>query len=137
MTASTPSPVKVDVRNQNVVAGTGNVNNYIPEMMIITQTSGVMVLEKGTCSTYLGLLTKSDVLEASTQAPSSISSVKRLVGGGFFDSLKSVIKPLASVIAPLAKEKLGSMGTYGKLGKAGIEALGFGHKAGGLQNRLQ
>ena len=126
--------IKVDVRNQNVDAGASDVNNYIPELMIITQTSGVMVLEKGTCSTYLGLLTKSDVLDASTQAPTSISGVKRLVGGGFFDSLKSVIKPLAKIVAPLAKEKLGSMGTKGQLAKAGIEALGMGR--GGLQNRL-
>jgi len=126
--------IKVDVRNQNIDAGTGDVNNYIPELMIITQTSGVMVLEKGTCSTYLGLLTKSDVLDASTQQPTSISSVKRLVGGGFFDSLKSVIKPLAKIVAPLAKEKLGSMGTKGQLGKSAIEALGYGK--GSLQNRL-
>jgi hypothetical protein len=126
--------IKVDVRNQNVDAGASDVNNYIPELMIITQTSGVMVLEKGTCSTYLGLLTKSDVLDASTQAPTSISGVKRLVGGGFFDSLKSVVKPLAKIVAPLAEEKLGSMGTKGQLAKAGIEALGMGKS--GLQNRL-
>lgn len=126
--------IKVDVRNQNVDSGINDVNNFIPELMIITQTSGVMVLEKGTCSTYLGLLTKSDVLDASTQAPTSISGVKRLVGGGFFDSLKSVIKPLAKIVAPLAKEKLGSMGTKGQLAKAGMEALGMGK--GGLQNRL-
>ena len=29
--------IKVDIQNQNVDAGTGNVNNYIPELMIITQ----------------------------------------------------------------------------------------------------
>ena len=126
--------IKVSITNQNIEAGTGNVNNYIPELMIITQTSGVMVNEKGTCSTYLGLLTKSDVLEASTQQPVSVSSVKRLVGGGFFDSLKSVIKPLAKIVAPLAKEKLGSMGSKGQMAKAGMEALGMGK--GGLQNRL-
>ena len=133
--------IKVDIQNQNVDAGTGNVNNYIPELMIITQTSGVMVLEKGTCSTFLGLLTKGDVLDASTQAPSSISGVKRLVGGGFFDNLKSVAgkviqHPLAQTASHLAKEKLATMGTKGALAKAGLEALGMGKK-GGLQNRLQ
>lgn len=133
--------IKVDIQNQNVDAGTGDVNNYIPELMIITQTSGVMVLEKGTCSTFLGLLTKGDVLDASTQAPSSISGVKRLVGGGFFDNLKSVAgkviqHPLAQTASHLAKEKLATMGTKGALAKAGLEALGMGKK-GGLQNRLQ
>ena len=136
--------IKVDVRNQHVSAGTNDVNNFIPELMIITQTSGVMVLEKGTCSTYLGLLTKSDVLEASTQQPKSVSAVKRLVGGGFFDNLKSVAgkaiaSPLAQMALPLAsnfaKEKLATMGTKGAIAKAGLEALGYGHK-GGLQNRL-
>ena len=135
--------IKVDVQNQHVEAGSGNANNYIPELMIITQTSGVMVLEKGTCSTYLGLLTKSDVLEASTQQPKSISAVKRLVGGGFFDNLKSVAgkaiaSPIAQMALPmasnLAKEKLATMGTKGAIAKAGLEALGYGKN--GLQNRL-
>ena len=48
-----------------------------------------MSFERGTSSTYTGLLTKQDVLEASMQHPMSHSDVKRLVGGGFLDSLKS------------------------------------------------
>ena len=83
------------------------------------------------------------MLEASSQAPNSVSAVKRLVGGGFFDNLKSiagkvghVVSPLAPVIAPLAKQKLATMGTKGAIANAGLEALGMGKK-GGLQNRIQ
>ena len=94
--------LKVDVRNQNIEAGAGNINNFIPELMIITQTSGVMVNEKGTCSTFLGLLTKSDVLEASTQEPVSKSAVRRLVGGGFFDSIGSAFGKVAKGISNVA-----------------------------------
>ena len=106
--------IKVDVRNQNISAGAGNINNFVPELMIITQTSGVMVNEKGTCSTFLGLLTKSDVLEASTQQPVAKSSVRRLVGGNFFDSIKSAygtvaktLKPAIKIVKPLAEHYVG------------------------------
>jgi len=92
--------IKVDVRNQNISAGAGNINNFVPELMIITQTSGVMVNEKGTCSTFLGLLTKADVLEASTQQPVAKSSVRRLVGGNFFDSIKSSYGSVAKSLKP-------------------------------------
>lgn len=105
--------LKLDILNQNTGAGTNNINNQIPELVIITQTSGVMVNEKGTCSTFLGLLTKSDVLEASTQQSYSKSKVSRLVGGGFLDKLKSVAgkviesaPQIAELVAPLAKDKL-------------------------------
>ena len=131
--------LKVDVKNQNIDSGNG-ANNFIPELMIITQTSGVMVNEKGTCSTFLGLLTKSDVLEASTQQPYSKTKVKRLVGSGWMDNLKSVAgkviesaPAIAQVVAPLAKDKLNSMGTAGKLASAGIGALGYGK----LHSRIQ
>ena len=133
--------LKLDILNQNTSAGTGNINNQIPELVIITQTSGVMVNEKGTCSTFLGLLTKSDVLEASTQKSYSKSRVSRLVGGGFLDKLKSVAgkviesaPQIAELVAPLAKDKLNSMGTAGQLASKGIGALGYGKSA--LQNRI-
>ena len=130
--------LRVNVLNQDI-DGNGGANDYIPELMIITQTSGIMCNEKGTCSTFLGLLTKSDVLEASTQQPYSRSHVKRLVGGGFFDSLKSIagkVLPKALELAPLAKNLLSGVDNKAAQAAAGaLGALGYGKK--NIQSRIQ
>jgi hypothetical protein len=85
-----------------------NVENYIPaplasavampiEMVLITLNSGLFVCEKGQSATYTGILTKDDVLSASSQQPHSNSDVERMVGGGLLDSLGS----FASAVAPM------------------------------------
>lgn len=61
------------------------------QLVVITLNSGVMCLERGTCSTYSGILTKQDVLNASAQRPYYHSDVERLVGGAMLDNLKSVV----------------------------------------------
>jgi hypothetical protein len=66
------------------------------ELVLITMNSGVFVCERGTSSTYTGILTKQDVLEASQQEHYTHDDVGRMVGGGFFDSLKSGFSKLAS-----------------------------------------
>jgi len=68
----------------------------LPEICVITVNSGVFACERGTSSTYTALLTKDDVLEASTMEPISRSEVRRLVGSGFLDSLKSAWNWLSS-----------------------------------------
>jgi hypothetical protein len=57
--------------------------------------SGVFVCERGTSSTYTGILTKQDVLEASQQEAYTHNDVQRLVGGGLFDMIKSGVSKLA------------------------------------------
>ena len=130
--------LRVNVLNQDI-DGNAGANDYIPELMIITQTSGIMCNEKGTCSTFLGLLTKSDVLEASTQQPYSRSHVKRLVGGGFFDSLKSIagkVLPKVLELAPLAKGMLGNMDNkVAQAASGALGALGYGKR--NIQSRIQ
>ena len=129
--------LKVDVFNQQIAAGVNNVNNIIPELMIITQTSGIMCNEKGTCSTFLGLLTKSDVLEASTQQPYSKSAVKRLVGGGWFDDLKAVagqVLPKVKSALPFVAPMLGIDKENAKKAADIISAVGYGK--GKLNSRL-
>lgn len=85
-----------------------NVENYIPaplasvapmpiEMVLITLNSGLFCCEKGQSATYTGILTKDDVLSASSQQPHSSSDVERMVGGGLLDSLGS----FASSVAPM------------------------------------
>ena len=107
------------------------------EMVMITMNSGVFVVERGTSSTYTGILTRADVLEASEQDAYTRSDVKRLVGGGFLDMLKSGVSklaPLAKAIAPMvaphAKEWLNSKGALGQLASHGIGAMGYGRSGG-------
>ena len=105
---------------------------------MITMNSGVFVCERGTSSTYTGILTRADVLEASEQDAYTRSDVQRLVGGGFLDMLKSGVSklaPLAKMIAPHAKEYLMSKGDLGKAAAHGMSALGYGASGGRLQGR--
>ena len=80
--------------------------SYAPELVVCTMNSGSFATEKGTSSTYTALLTKEDVLNASQQEPTAHSDVKRMVGGGFLDSLKSVFKFIAN---PNTRKQIGSV----------------------------
>ncbi len=64
-------------------------NTQIPagglELVLVVMNSGVMVTERGQTSTYTGILTKQDVLDASQQNPLSITDVSRIVGSGHQD----------------------------------------------------
>ena len=72
--------------------------------------SGVFVCERGTSATYTGILTKQDVLEASAQEYYTHDDVKRLVGGGFWDSIKSGVSSLAKKGMKMGKEHLAKHG---------------------------
>ena len=124
--------IYADNNNQSLAKGSP-VNLYI-----VTMNSGVFVCERGTSSTYTGILTRADVLEASEQDAYTHSDVKRMVGGGFLDMLKSgvsklapLVKAIAPVVAPMAKDYLKSKGAMGKLASAGIGAMGYGMHAAG------
>ena len=106
------------------------------ELVIITMNSGCFVCERGASSTFTGLLTKSDVLECSSQMPYYGSDVKRLVGGGWFDTLKSVIGRILPVLAPLGKQFLEKQGALGQTASKVISALGYG-QSGGMKGKLQ
>jgi hypothetical protein len=56
------------------------------ETVLVVMNSGIMVTERGQTSTYTGILTKQDVLDASQQQPFGRMSVKRMVGSGHQDS---------------------------------------------------
>lgn len=124
--------LRVDVENPNVY----NFADNQLEMVIITMNSGVFVNERGTSATYTGILTKADVLEASEQDAYTHSDVKRLVGGGFLDMVKSAaqkLAPIAKAVAPLAKGMLEQSGNpYGKAAASAMGALGYGRSGGGV-----
>lgn len=105
------------------------------ELVLITVNSGLFVCERGTSSSYQGILTRQDVLDVSTEDPVSSSSVKRMIGGGFLDTLKSVagkVLPVAKKLAPLAKMGL-SMVPHpaAQMASQGLGAMGYGRSGGG------
>jgi hypothetical protein len=104
------------------------------EICLITMNSGVFVLERGTSQTYTAILSRSDVLSAKSQPGMSGSDVKRLVGGGWDDIMKT-IKNVAGVVgqvAPMAQQALGAFG-YGASGggTSGGGTSGGGTSGGG------
>jgi len=108
------------------------------QLTMITLNSGVFVCERGTSSTYTGILTRADVLEASEQDAYTHSDVRRLVGGGFLDMLKSgvsklapMLKTVAPMLAPMAKSYLANKGALGQMAAQGIGAMGYGRSGGG------
>jgi len=104
-----------------------------PEIVLITMNSGLFVNERGTSSTYTGILTKQDVLEASAQQAVFQSSVKRMVGGGFLDSLKSVAGHVLPHLLKHGKEHLGKMDHPVAKGiSSALGAMGYGSSGGGV-----
>ena len=55
----------------------------------MTLHSGVCVNVRGTLSTFLSLLTKQDVMDSLQQQPYANYEIRRMVGGGFLDKLRS------------------------------------------------
>jgi hypothetical protein len=107
------------------------------EIVMITMNSGVFVCERGTSSTYTGILTKSDVLEASSQEAYTRSDVSRMVGGGFLDTLKSVAGKVLPKLAPVAKAILGQVEhPMARAGADVLGALGYAKPKGKLSGRL-
>jgi hypothetical protein len=96
--------------------------------------SGVFVCERGTSNTYTGLLTKQDVLDASTTTPLTKSGVSRMVGGGFLDTLKSVISN--PVVRDIGKQVLEKGADLAIKKITGGGASGGGASGGRLRDRL-
>jgi hypothetical protein len=75
------------------------------QILTVIQNSGVFSLERGVASSYLGILTKSDVLEASRTQAHSYSDALRMVGGG---DVPSFSNRLPSSLGRLAKMDSGA-----------------------------
>jgi hypothetical protein len=106
---------------------------FNPEIVLITMNSGVFVCERGTSSTYTGILTKQDVLDASSQEAYTKSDVARMVGGGFLDNLKSVAGRLLPKLPSVAKAVLGQVDNkYAKGASDILGAMGYGRSGAGM-----
>ena len=113
------------------------------ELVLITMNSGAFACERGTSSIYQALLTKADVLEASQMEPVSHSEARRMVGGGFLDSLKSVFKWLGNnkkAIGSVARIGMDAHSAYSGRDYSGAKnilgAVGAGRSGGGLSGGL-
>tara|TARA_R110000868_G_scaffold45_1_gene584 strand:+ start:1527 stop:3320 length:1794 start_codon:yes stop_codon:yes gene_type:complete len=113
---------------QIVVTATNNLKREIaPQLNILMMYSGILSSSNGSSSAYTnGLLTKQNVLDASvSNSGLNTQSLKRYVGSGLLDSLKSVAK----FVLPVAKNAMsGSDNQYAKMGSQALGALGYGRK---------
>jgi hypothetical protein len=108
-----------------------------PELCMVVVNSGVLVTEKGTSSTFTGILSKQDVLDASSQSAVNASTMERIVGGGFLDKIRSTVTKAIPYLAPLAKTALSQVNhPMAKVASAGLGALGYGKSGGKLAKHL-
>jgi hypothetical protein len=108
----------MEITNNTAVA----LSSY--QLMVITQNSGVFSLERGVSSSYLGILTKSDVLEASRQKAIPYSDAIRMVGGGrvsdFFKRVASKLGDAGMAALPALKDiAVGALKKKVGLGQSG------------------
>ena len=101
-------------------------------------TSGVYSIDRGVANLYIGLLTKTDVLEASEGSePYTRATVHRMIGGGFLSTLKSSLGWIASKL-PMVKNVLQHIPhEYAQKGAKVLEVVGYGkHSKGKFENRI-
>jgi hypothetical protein len=77
--------------------GANIVNSGDYELVCVFVQSGIIVSSLGSTSVYQGLLTKSDVLEASTKPPVNQGEYARMYGAGWWDSLKGAVSSAIKV----------------------------------------
>lgn len=126
------------------VNNTGASNATGLQLLTIVQNSGVFSLERGVASSYLGILTKSDVLEASRGVALPYSDAIRMVGGNkagdFFKKVGSKLADagkdlLMKEILPLAKDAVVGM-VKSKVAGKGMSGAGKRRDMGALEDRM-
>ena len=109
-------------------------NTY--ELIIMPMNSGVFVNERGTSSTFLSLLTKQDVLDALQQQPYASSEIRRMVGGGFLDSLKSALGWVKGKLPAVRGVLENIPNPYAQTGANVLKTMGYGQGHKSIDNRL-
>ncbi|MFM7978763.1 MAG: hypothetical protein ACKPKO_05555, partial [Candidatus Fonsibacter sp.] len=106
------------------------------ELVIMVMNSGVFVNERGTSSTFIGLLTKQDVLDALQQQPYNNNEVRRVVGGGFLYNIRSGLGWITSKL-PMVRGVLEHVPHQcAQTGANVLKALGYGKGQKPIDNRL-
>ncbi|MFM7989230.1 MAG: hypothetical protein ACKPKO_58945 [Candidatus Fonsibacter sp.] len=103
----------------------------------MVMNSGVFVNERGTSSTFIGLLIKQDVLDALQQQPYSGNKVRRMVGGGgFLDNIRSGLGWITSKLPMVRGVLEHAPHQYAQTGANVLKALGYGKGQRPIDNRL-
>ena len=113
-----------------------------PILNVCMLSSGVVMLNQGTAQSFVGVLDEQTVLDAFNTKPTPSAELRRMVGGGFFDRLKTIAHkaytfgrhhgPAALELARRhgvideAKHRLAQHGAVGKRAANAISALGYG-----------
>ena len=102
----------------------------------MTMSSGVFVNERGTSSTFLSLLTKQDVLDTLQQQPCANFEIRRMVGGGFLDNIRSAMGWIQSKLPGVMAVLEHVPHQYAQTGANVLKALGCGHGHKPIDTRL-
>ena len=126
--------LQLSVQAQNKQNETWRGASY--ELAIVVMNSGVFVNERGTSSTFLGLLAKQDVLDSLQQQPYSNNEVRRMVGGGFLDNIRSGLGWIQSKLPAVMGVLEHVLHQYAQTGANVLKALGYGKGQRPIDNRL-
>ena len=98
--------------------------------------SGVFVNERGTNSNFLTLLTKQEVLGSLQQQPYANYEVRRMVGGGFLDNIRSTMGWIQSKLPGVRGVLEHVPQQYAQTGANVLKALGYGQGHKNIDNNL-
>jgi hypothetical protein len=126
--------LQLSVRVQNNHYNTWPTNSY--ELVVMPMNSGVFVNERGTSSTFLSLLTKQDVLDSLQQQPYSNAEVRRLVGGGFLDNMRSALGWVKGKLPAVRGVLEQVQNPYAQAGATVLKTMGYGKGNKDLDSRL-
>ena len=128
--------MRIAVAVVNNQAEAWNAGNW--ELFVVPMNSGIIVNERDTSSVYTALMIKADVMASSVQEQHSHGAIKRVIGSGFLNSLKSAMGWISSKL-PAVRQALGHIDhPYAKAGHDVLKTMGYGKTggAGKLENRL-
>ena len=113
----------------NVAVDNSTGADFTPEILVVCQSSGVFVTEAGVSNTHLNILDKQSVLDSSSTEGVTESHLKRMVGGGWLDSLKSI----GSIAGPIMRSiPFAPVQAVGNM----MGSVGMGRSGGKLASRL-
>jgi hypothetical protein len=107
----------------NVYNNTGaafNAGDY--ELLCVFVNSGLIVSSLGSTSVYSGLLTKQDVLDATTKPTVNQGEYKRMYGAGWWSGIKSAVSTAIAAAPTLMKAAPHVMGAYKAITGNGMAA---------------
>jgi len=126
--------LQLSVQAQNNQGETWAAGTY--ELVIIPMMTGVFVNERGTSSTFLSLLTKQDVLDSLQQQPYANYEIRRMVGGGFLDSMRSALGWVKGKLPAVRGVLEQVQNPYAQAGATVLKTMGYGKGDKNLDSRL-